>query len=603
MALGKAFIEVHADTKPFARQIGKEIDKILRDVEKETTTSGKKLGENVGDGIASGVRNSKKKIRDGLGEAFNPMGNEGIFQRFAKGIVDTLDDGLSGLPAEVKALLGASLIVIAPIAGALIGAAVAAAIVAALTIGLAGIGVVVAAQFTEIQNEVVDFMGDLRDTIVADGQVLFAPMMAALIMFEDRLMGLRPIWQAIFGEAAKVILPVVDALLGFAEQFAPRLAIALGTADEFTDILGNGLREIGREAGNFLAIIATDDDAKAALSDILMLVRDLIFFTGALVAGFLDVYGAIRQVFFALDIFGQLEPDLQMYHKGALKGAQATALLAAAARGTASALEHEEKALAEVNKAIEDYINDSFKAWTGNINFEQSLDDMSETLKKHRGALNLDTQAGRDNQSAIKDAANALLIQRANTINLTGDTEKASATFATNTIRLRAAAAAAGITGAQFDALTKEILSVPPPISPGIKPSATNSVNNSASAFRALANAISAAVRAAKGLKSNVAVLGPGGGFQGFADGGIVPATPGGQIVRVGEGGSSETIIPNNDPGRAMQLLNQSGLSSMFTPVVNVFVGNAQLDAYIDSRAHAVMTVSARDLAYGTRGI
>lgn len=602
MALGKAFIEVHADTKPFARQIGKEIDKILRDVEKETTTSGKKLGENVGDGIASGVRNSKKKIRDGLGEAFNPQGNEGIFQRFAKGIVDTLDDGLSGLPAEVKVLLGASLVAIAPIAGALIGAAVAAAIVAALTIGLAGIGVVVAAQFTEIQDEFTSFMGDLRDIIVTDGQVLFAPMMAALIMIEDRLMGLRPIWQAVFGEAAKVILPVVDALLGFVEEFAPRFAIALGTADEFTDILGNGLREIGREAGNFLAIIATDDDAKAALNDILMLVRDLIFFTGALVAGFLDVYGAIRQVAIALDVFGLIEPDLEMYHKGALKSAEATALLAAGARGTAAALEHEEKALAEVNKAIDDYINDSFKAWTGNINFEQSLDDMSETLKKHRGALNLDTQAGRDNQSAIKDAANALLIQRANTINLTGDTEKASATFATNAIRLRAAAAAAGITGAKFDELTKEILSVPPPISPGISPSATNSVNSNASAFRALAAAILAAVAAQKKLRGRT-ITGGTGGIQEFADGGIVPASPGGQIVRVGEGGSSETIIPNNDPGRAMQLLNQSGLSSMFTPIVNVFVGNDQLDARIDSRAHAVMTMSARDLAYGTRGI
>jgi len=603
MALGKAFIEVHADTRPFARQIGKELDKILREHEKTVKASGNRAGGAIGDGISDGIKGKRKKIGDGLSAALDPRANEGIFARLAKGIVDTLDDGLSGLPAEVKIILGAALVAIAPIAGSLIGAAVAAAIVTALTVGLAGIGIVVASQFTEIQGEFVAFMHELRDIIVEDGQVLFAPMMAALIMFEDRLLALRPIWQAVFGEAAKVILPVIDALLGFVEQFAPRLAIALGEADEFTDILGDGFREIGREAGNFLAIIATDDDAKAALNDMLLLIRDIIVVVGSVVLGFLDMYGAIRQVAIALDVFGLIQPDLEKHEKTQLKAAQATALLAAGARGTAAALESEAQNLRDVNKAIEDYINDSFKAWQGNINFEQSLDDMTETLKQHRGALNLDTQAGRDNQKAILAAAQALIIQRANTVNLTGSTEAANATFATNSARLRAAAIAAGITGAKFDALTREILSVPPPISPGINPAATNSVNNSAGAFRGLAAAIRAAAAAARAAEILRVGRAWGGGVPEFADGGIVPATPGGQIVRVGEGGSSETIIPNNDPARAMQLLNQSGLSNMFSPVVNVFVGNSQLNAYIDARVSEMMTTSARDLAYGTRGI
>jgi hypothetical protein len=602
MALGKAFIEVHADTKPFAREIGKEIDKILRDVEKDTRKSGGKLGESVGDGVADGVNRKKKKISSRLGEAFDPKENEGFFSRFSKGIVDALDDGISGLPAEIKVVLGAALLAVAPIAGALVAAAVTAAIVAGLTIGLGVIGIVVAAQFAEVRDEFSALMGDLRNIIVEDGQVLFVPMIAALVMVEDRLMALRPLWQNVFGEAAKIILPLVDALLGFVEEFAPGLTVALGQSHRFVDILADGLREIGAEAGNFLAVIASDDDATAALSEILLFIRDLITFTGALTLAFLDLFGLIRKVAIALDVFGVIQPELEHFQKTGLLSAEAMAKLQAGVRGTATALQAQEDAMKEVNKAINDYIDATVSAFQGTVDFEQKLDDMTEALKIHRGAWNLDTQAGRDHQTAVVAAAKALVVQRANTINLTRDTEAASATFATNTARLRALAIAGGISAAKFDALTGAILSVPPPIAPGINPAAIPPVTSLAAAFRALAAAINAAVAAQSKLRKRT-ITGGGGGVQEFAEGGIVPATPGGQIVRVGEGGSSETIIPNNDPSRAMQLLNQSGLSSMFTPIVNVFVGNTQLNAFIDSRISEILTMSARDLAYGTRGI
>lgn len=48
-----------------------------------------------------------------------------------------------------------------------------------------------------------------------------------------------------------------------------------------------------------------------------------------------------------------------------------------------------------------------------------------------------------------------------------------------------------------------------------------------------------------------------------FAEGGIIPSTPGGYPVIVGEGGSPEAIIPLNDSRRAMQLMRESGLDRM----------------------------------------
>jgi hypothetical protein len=44
-------------------------------------------------------------------------------------------------------------------------------------------------------------------------------------------------------------------------------------------------------------------------------------------------------------------------------------------------------------------------------------------------------------------------------------------------------------------------------------------------------------------------IIGPLGGIPGLAEGGIVPATPGGTLARIGEGGQAEAVIPLNKMG------------------------------------------------------
>jgi hypothetical protein len=39
MALGRAFIEVHADTRPFARELGPQIRGIVKDIEDSIDTN------------------------------------------------------------------------------------------------------------------------------------------------------------------------------------------------------------------------------------------------------------------------------------------------------------------------------------------------------------------------------------------------------------------------------------------------------------------------------------------------------------------------------------------------------------------------------------
>lgn len=597
MALGKAFIEVHADTKPFARELGREIARIIKVVE---NTSARKAGESFGtklsDGIGDGIRKNRKKIGDSVGSGIvdgvvgATADTGGLFARFAKGIVDTIDDGLSGLPAELKVVLGASLVAAAPLVGTTIAQFIAAALAAGLTLGVAGLGALVAFQFEEVKDRALEVFASLRNQIVEDGQSLFPVLVAALDMVESRLLALRPIWVAVFSVAEQVILPVTDALLGFIEEFSTSLVTGLGQIDEFADILGGGLREIGAAFGTVLAIIASDDDAKAALTDLLLFIRDLIVFTGLLVKIFLDLYGAMRDVFTLLDGIGIFQTEVAGFNDEQLRGAEAAAELSQGIRGTASMLEAEQKALDETNKKLQKYIDDTFASWDANINFEQSLDDMEETLRRNRGALDLNSQAGRDNQRAIMDAAAALIEQRNRTIELTGNTEHANTVFATNRARLESQAAAAGINRDRFRELTNAVLSVPPPQDTGVTQASVNRAVRLLQALRSIGSAVAAAGRVGAQVAS---------GFQMYAEGGIVSRPT---LAMAGEAGP-EAILPLNNPARSAQILGQTGLSGMLTPTVNVFIGNDQLTSYIDTQVAQAASTTARSLAYGNRGI
>lgn len=60
-ALGKAYIEVHADTKPFSRELMKELKVILKAAQKEADKFGKGFGKQVGDSLAVEMRGQGRR--------------------------------------------------------------------------------------------------------------------------------------------------------------------------------------------------------------------------------------------------------------------------------------------------------------------------------------------------------------------------------------------------------------------------------------------------------------------------------------------------------------------------------------------------------------
>lgn len=597
MALGKAFIEVHADTKPFAQELGKELGRILKVAESGVVKdAGHKMGKTLADGASEGFEKNSKKIGAGkVGDGGTGFANQGagLGKQLLKGLIDTIDDGLSGLPGEVKAALAGGIVALLPVAAGL-GGALGGAIVTGLvtTVGV-GVGVALASQYEVVQDRFADALGALRILAVEAAEPIVSPLLAGIDDFVQSVSQID--LRSLFQNASAAIQPLLQSLGTAGEVFVPHLADSLKNAGAFAEILGNGIVEIADALGSVLAEIANDDDAQNALADTLIFVEDLIRFTGGAVKAMLDLWGVIRQVGQALTEL--LHLDAIITFENTLRGATGEAgRFGVGLDLVIGKTKAEEEAAKKLTDAIEGYTDAISNSWDANIDFEQSLDDMSESLRKNRGAIDLDSQAGRDHQASIKKSALALREQRDSTIALTGDTVTANRVFEENRRRLEAQAVAGGITKQKFAELTAVLLNVPPPVNTGIDQASLNRLVAAGGAAAYLAAQLATVAQRAK------IPLGPIGGYHGYADGGVFNKPTLGVFGEAGE----EVIIPTTKPARAAQLIaSNPTLSSMMnsTPTVNVYIGNQQLDAYIDSQVSKSMASTARGVSYGSRSL
>lgn len=597
MALGKAFIEVHADTRPFAQELGKELGRILKAIENgPARKAGEKLGKDLGAGASEGFEKSFKPNRPGSGSGADGLlgdGREtgaGFAERMLKGLIDTLDDGLSGLPKELKAGLAAFALVAAPVLLS-IGAALASALLIGLTATLAaGLGVTLAAQLDGVQDRFRRTMVGLRDISQELSQPFVGPIFTALQNLEDRLDFMGPELQRFFELGARAVVPLASGIMDLFENALPYINSGLSNIDTFANVIANGFGRIGTAVGRAFDQIANNDDAVTALNDTLIFIEDIVTVVGMAIRDLLDLYGTIRKIGEALDVFELFDWSVSLDD-----GIRSTDGFAGALRGLFDSTEAETEALAELNKQLADYadlINDN---WSANIDFEQSLDDLTKSLRENGRTTDINTEKGRDNQRAIQDSVMRLREQRDATIALTGDVEGANTTFEANRKRLEDAAVAGGITRDRYRELTDAILSVPGPITTGVTPQTVTNVQAAAAAAANLAAALWSASRA------SISVGNQGfAGFNRYAEGGIFNRPTVGMFGEAGE----EVILPTTKPARTAELISQSPmLSSMMSPNVSVYIGNQQIDAYIDERVARSQTATARSLSYGSRSI
>lgn len=584
MSLGEAFVEVHADLRPFDRDLRRSLKPIVEAFERElnkavgrsVVANAEENGRQIGDRLSRGMKNS-------LTHQFK---EKNAFIAVAAALGSALDDGISALPTEIKAALVLGILLATPI----IAAFLTGAIVAGIGAGVAGLGILLASQFQSVQQRSTEFGRNVRNELVAAAGAFEPALLGALDIIEGRLRGMRQLITDIFDFSADFIEPLTQGALGGLQELLDSLRNSLSDIKPFIDELGVGIEVLGEAIGQAIEILSsTGPDGVKALRDLFAIVAILIVAAASLLYIFTKFYGIIRDlvgivnkftggVSLPLDLLDRVfngidnrSNQLRAFFNTTEEGTDSMQGLIVATKGETDALEEYSKAIDAASQSAKDNLS-------LNLDWEESLDRIAEALDKNGKTLDVHTEKGRNN---IREFMNGLRIaeERALLRVQRGEatSEQAAAQYQKEIEQLRVLSREAGIGEQVFNDLFNEIITTS-----AIRISAQDmgvtdlggELNSTANAAQRLADLLALikhlSVTISKGALA---------GVRGYSEGGIAHFP---ETVNVAEDGA-EVIIPLTKPARAAQLLQESGLASMMgtngASQVLVFVGNEQLES------------------------
>lgn len=578
MSLGEAFIEVRADTRPFIRDLDRQVKVAIERVEHSVTgaltralgNAGEQAGQDAGDRAGGGFNRRFKKRVDQ---------DKNVFVSIASALAGALDDGISALPTEVKAAIVGGVLLASPLVGAILGAAIA----TALGLAVAGIGTLLAFQFEDVQNRAVSFGRNVRELLTTSASSFGVAVIRAFDLVENRVQSLIPALTRIFDSASAFVEPLTAAILEGITSFVDVLDEVIPKLQPFIETFALGLEGVMDTLAEGLRRLAsTGEDGRQALQDLFFIVNALL---GAFF-GLIQLLTKVNSIFHDLiDLAATLNPiigimiqllgDKIPHAEGSLVVSNFTA--ADSFSGLIAATTGEEKAAKELVKALDSLVDATFNSIQVDVDFERSLDNISDALKENGKSLDIHAEKGRQNVEAftkgLKDAE-ARALDRLHTQGYTA--EQAAALYDQEIAQLRNVAHQAGITDQQFNDLFGDVIAVS-----SLRISSeemgvdglANGLDNATAAAIALLNMIKTIQRATIG-----GAIG-GARIPGYADGTIVDRPT---LAMLGEGGDREVVIPLTKPARAAELAQKSGLAAMIGndgSVVMVFIGDEQLDA------------------------
>lgn len=581
MALGAAYVEVHADTRPFAKEISKELKAILEATEKLITPQSERIGDHLATGIGNGINRNKHKIRNSIREGLNVVEETGGFLASIKRTFARLGEEAAvffakGFGNAIQAggnLLAAGLETGVKTAGNLLGS-----IFNVSTSSLAGSAAMVA-------------------LFAFFGAVVLPTLISACIALLgalSNLLGLLLIIPSALGVILAVILPLVAAFHGFAGAISAVISkdpkkiaeamkgltpAARGVVKEFQKLMPffSKLSDIAQEA--FFKPLAGGLTKLINRASLPLLVgfKNVAAAAGSLVGGILDALSRPEMAVFFDSLFSAAATALMTLREPLISLVTAFANMAQAAMPAFQTLIER---LGGFLTSFADWINRSIENGAFQAFLDKALSTLTDVWNLIKAVIGLfavlfaGTEAGgRTFLQLVTDAVNKLTAFF--------ESEKGQRA-------LLAMIDLAILFGVYMTALYPILRLL------------ANQLEIIASILRSIIRLISGID--IRKLGEAKAIGGALNGYVGYASGGIITSP---QLAMVGEGGAPEVIIPLNNPQRAQQLADQSGLSSMIGGQGNVtliaYIGGEQVEAYVEKRIDSAFTNQSRALAYGAR--
>lgn len=393
--------------------------------------------------------------------------NRSFLRRLARR-TQAAGDGLQGAPVPPQAMavgaaIGASAAVplLAAIGGALTGA---------VGFGIAGAGIAgaIMGDPDRFKTAWSDAASTVKTEFLDATAVFSGPTLEAI-------RGIGPLvksWNLgeMFAGAAKFVPVIVDGVEDFATGIVRGVSAMVDKGEPAVKALSAGLGEIGDAAGDAFEDIAGEAEGGAEA------LRDVLFATAAVVRGFGEVTAAAERAYgyihdhpveAALLTMGASLPITLLDQfsdetdQAAISLDDATLAANGAAGGGKAVADAWEGAAAAMQDAA-DTADLLFDAQMGvadaAVGWEQSIDDLTDSIKENGRNWDITTQKGRDNTSALMDSINAAKAVRDANIENGMSVAEANRKYEQQIAYLQGVATKAGLTKAQFDAMTAALL-------------------------------------------------------------------------------------------------------------------------------------------------
>lgn len=610
MALGEAFVNVRADLTPFAKDLERDLKKILAAADAKIKAQSK-FGRGVGDSLRD---NTSRGLSDGIEDGWQKGTRRGVKKgvsesaKFFAALGDFLDDGLSAIPAEVKAAIVIGLVGAAAVVAPLLAGVISAGIITGGIAGAAILGTVLASRFKAVSDQFQGLLQSILARLAGPASRFIDPLVRAAESIDNLFARIAPNLDHIFDQVAGAIGPVTDALIDFVERVTKGFQALIRNARPIIDALVQSLPELGDDIAIFFAIIASDSaDAGLALRDFIDILGILIIDLGAFIRVLTETYFWLRVTAKAMTgdfngaaiLFQQRNIESQHAAEGFSSGLQNNlnpALSATAAEAKATAL------------AIRPLITNLTRGFDASIDLAQAQADLAKSMKEGNKDFRLSSQNGRDNLRLVKAEVDALAAKRDEDIRVAiqhgQSTDQIEADYQRQVDAAERSIAKTGNETQALKDLFSEARNAPKEVEVAVQ---TPGLDAAIASFKLLGQA---AAHAAAVAAASIITAGGGHGLRTgvqYALGGIVSSPT---LGLVGEAGYKEAVIPDPAvmPARAMQLSDQIGLTSMIADslgarqsVVNVYIGSQRLQEMIDYTVAMNNQMTTRSFAQGPR--
>lgn len=589
--LGRATIEVHADTKPFGRELKAEVTAISTAVEKTARTSGRDVGKALSQGIERETTSSTPSLArriftvfgreaDKIGRGTNPISRFlfGSLRRDAEkaGIdaAESFGKTFSGTAGEVISSATQGLGKLVSSIGSSVGNVGGGSPLSAIV----GIGVILG--IPALIGAIISVINVLGPLVNAIGLLpgVFALAGAAIIPVVAAFDGFGSAIQAIvsgdpkkIAEAMKSLAPAAQSVAKDFEKMLPFLrelkkgaqqsffARLVGDLPKIQAALGpiftKGFNEVADAAGAFahnLLTLAYDPVVQKFFSDVFLFakaafdtlsgpIRDL---TGALIE---IADASFPHIQILIGMFGDLLTGFAQFLDESVRNGDFDEFLNNFMDALGAA-----KELASVSVGL-------FKALLGGPDEQAKSKEFFALIIDVIGRLEtfFESNQGKLAIQGMIDLGRIFLVVLGGFVLLIGQ---------------------ALAEAEELFRIMKWVL-----VHTGV-------ISVGAAASNAAANAVAPTGSASFGKA------------PGHAAGGIFDTE---HLARIAEGGRREVVIPLTDRRRAMELADRSGLTKMLNtpPTVNVYIGDEQISARVDRRVQLGIKGLTSSMAYGPRPI